>query len=277
MTQMNAPIFILSEFRSGSTLVRYVLDSHPSVCCPAELRLAALCQRALQVGNLLRGVESSGADTHINAECLGWVRRIIDDAMAAYCERKAKTRWCDKSPANIDLSYVLNTVFPDAQYLCLYRHGLDQAYSTLAMDGPSRFDWRPARYGGHLVAAALDRWCSQAEKLLAFEHSNSNCLRVLYETFVEHPEDELLRITTFLGLPHVPGLSVSAFERPHDPGPADSKISTSTAVDSGRIGKGRALDMRGVPLGLQQRFNRLLRVLGYEEAPASTTQHLSVM
>src|SRR5438067_867005 len=41
---VGAPIFILSNPRSGSTLLRFLLDAHPSICCPGELRLGAICE-----------------------------------------------------------------------------------------------------------------------------------------------------------------------------------------------------------------------------------------
>ena len=40
--ELQAPIFILAHARTGSTMLRYVLDSHPDVCCPAEIETAKL-------------------------------------------------------------------------------------------------------------------------------------------------------------------------------------------------------------------------------------------
>jgi protein-tyrosine sulfotransferase len=74
------PIFILSDFRSGSTLLRYVVDAHPRLCCPAELRLAYLCQRALQVASLL----TTGDDVESlrgGSDAIDCVRRIVEELM----------------------------------------------------------------------------------------------------------------------------------------------------------------------------------------------------
>ena len=37
-------VFILCTPRSGSSLLRYILDTHPAICCPGELSLGQLCK-----------------------------------------------------------------------------------------------------------------------------------------------------------------------------------------------------------------------------------------
>ncbi|MFN2568680.1 MAG: sulfotransferase [Candidatus Dormibacteria bacterium] len=44
-----APIFVVCCSRSGSTLLRYILDTHPLVACPPELHVAQLCRRLLRL------------------------------------------------------------------------------------------------------------------------------------------------------------------------------------------------------------------------------------
>ena len=39
MIEGSRPIFVLCYARSGSTLMRYVLDTHPQIVCPPELHL----------------------------------------------------------------------------------------------------------------------------------------------------------------------------------------------------------------------------------------------
>lgn len=39
MAVSNAPIFVLCYARSGSTLLRYILDTHPEIVAPPELHL----------------------------------------------------------------------------------------------------------------------------------------------------------------------------------------------------------------------------------------------
>ena len=37
------PVFVLCAARSGSTLLRFVLDAHPDLACPPETNVPALC------------------------------------------------------------------------------------------------------------------------------------------------------------------------------------------------------------------------------------------
>src|ERR1700722_838384 len=39
----DAPAFILTTSRSGSTLLRFIIDSHPDFVCPPETNLAGAC------------------------------------------------------------------------------------------------------------------------------------------------------------------------------------------------------------------------------------------
>ena len=262
MAALDGPVFLLSDFRSGSTLLRYALDTHPDLCCPAELGIAQFCQEVFRVVELT--TEQDGETEDRYARRGAQVRHIIDLLMNDYCKRKGKRRWCEKSPSNTNFLRVLDFVFPDASYICLFRHGLDQVYSFLELDDENRLEGYLWRYGGNLVAAGIDRWCTQAEKLMAFEHLRQDrCARVHYERFVASPETELARLMAFLGLPVVENLSGRSFEIRHDRGPADAKIRSSTAVDPGRVGKGQYLDVTSLPLALKDRFEGILASLGY--------------
>lgn len=257
------PLFILSDFRTGSTMLRYALDAHPEICCPAELGIGPYCQALFRIAELTRQSELSRGET-LRAR-LTMVRTIVDDVMSAYCARKGKRLWCEKSPENTGCLNVLGAVFPDAQYIVLYRHGLDQSRSFLAMDQiETRLQPFLTWQKGDIVAAAVERWCSQVEKLLAFEHLHHlSAHRIYYERFVDSPEEELTSVMSFLGVERIAGLSAVAFTAPHDHGPEDAKARCSTRIDSGRKGKGRELASKTIPVDLEVRFAGLLRTLGY--------------
>lgn len=40
----HTPVFILSCERSGSTMLRYIVDTHSKVACPSHLYLGSLCE-----------------------------------------------------------------------------------------------------------------------------------------------------------------------------------------------------------------------------------------
>lgn len=270
---MSQPIFILSHFRSGSTLLRWLLDAHHAVCCPAELRLGAVCQQVLKTVDLTSAVDDDVPAVRQELR-LRATRRVVDALMDAYCAREGKDRWCDKSPGNIAALPVLASVFPDGQFLCLYRNALDQAHSAIATDGSRYIEPMLAKYHGNVMAAALDSWCGVVERLLGFEHSYpARAYRVRYEDVVREPEQQLLHISEFLNIAYVPNLSTTAFERRHSRGPADPKIRGANTVEAGRGGKGRDLDLSALPQHLAQRTSSLLQALGYrDEAVAMSSR-----
>lgn len=269
---MGAPIFIISNFRSGSTLLRYMLDTHPDVCCPGEMRLGHLCQRLFNsVEPVSGGAAMDDEDAVDYAEPVGVVRRLVDEIMASYCLRKGKVRWCEKSPANVEMLNVLSTVFADAHFICLHRHAVDQSCSTLDVEGTAHLQSYLTRQSGNAAAAALDRWCDVSERLLALEHAHHRkALRVRYEDLVSDPEGEVERMTKFLGLRAVPNLSVEAFKVKHDRGARDPKIARTGRVHRDRVGAAGGIELEALPVELRSRVSALLRVLDYESSPGST-------
>ena len=49
------PVFVLCCGRSGSTLLRFLLDAHPDLACPPETNVATLCAHLASVWSLLAG------------------------------------------------------------------------------------------------------------------------------------------------------------------------------------------------------------------------------
>lgn len=261
---MNGPIFILSDFRAGSTMLRFILDAHPDICCPAELGLAQVCQSVFRVAELTTDDRSRDADELFEMR-VGIVRKVVDDLMCGYCARRSKARWCEKSPSNTSHLGLLRAVFPDAYFVCLYRQALDQIYSFLELDEiEKRLQVYWLRHHGNLLAAAADRWCTQTESLLAFEGQGGvKVRRVYYERVVAATEEELASLLSFLEAPWVPDLSVAAFQTDHERGPADKKVERTVAVDSKRTGKGCRLDLTTIPNEIWHRVLSIQGRLGY--------------
>jgi len=260
---MNEPIFILSDARTGSTLLRVLLDTHPAICSPGELSLGLLCE------HLYHGIDSTLGQAALEQSleartelCLAETRRIIDGILQTYCALKGKPRWCEKTPRNIRSVAKLRAVFPDGKYICLYRHCLDVVRSSIEY-----FD----KHGDHAVSEFIEQWCDRADDLLQFEQAAAGTSqRVRYEDLVADPAGVLQRILAFLGEEWQPDLLERAFVSPHDSGLGDPKIAGTSTVRSDRIGAGRRLDLSIVPPELLDRMRRTLELLGYDEQPEVT-------
>jgi hypothetical protein len=194
------------------------------------------------------------------------VRGILEPLLDDYCRKKGKRRWCEKTPMNLEYVGCLAAVFPEAQYICLYRHGLDTIYSmNEAYQGQNPWISRYlAKHNGNTIAASIEMWCHDAERLLAFELTfPENTYRVSYEQLVMNPEQQLQTMFRFLNVEPSPGITTRAFETAHDDGPGDYKIPTAFGIQTESIGKGLDVDLTGTPEVLRNRMLRLLDALGY--------------
>jgi protein-tyrosine sulfotransferase len=243
-----APIFVLSHARTGSTLIRYLLDSHAEVCCPPELALGRLCSDlrytlALTMGtseeNFGESQDPSGVRLHAA------VRSHVDRIMADYCAVRQKSRWCDKSTNNVEHLEALSEVFPDGQYVCLHRNALDVVHSLLELfrfGFAGRYAQMVARSPENVIDAMIDTWTEATRAILDFEAAHpTHCVRVRYEDFVATPQPVAERMFSFLGLSGGSQALETMFAANHQPGPGDFKIQFTRQIEQSRVGRGRGL------------------------------------
>lgn len=81
------PIFIVRTGRSGSTLLRYILDTHESIDAPQELHLGPLAKELASVLSLLMdsvGEETQDTDHQVMSE----VRSILDSMLRSKLKKR---------------------------------------------------------------------------------------------------------------------------------------------------------------------------------------------
>lgn len=110
-----SPVFLLSSIRSGSTLLRLVLDSHPQICAPHEMHLRHV-KVNLSNPNAAIGMKECGLSAR-DLENLLW-----DRVLHLSLVRSGKSIVVDKTPHNVRDWQRLLTYWPEARYLFLYRH-----------------------------------------------------------------------------------------------------------------------------------------------------------
>ncbi len=275
--------FVLSLPRTGSTLLRLLLDSHPQVYCPDELNLGRLVHAlsSTQEG-LTEPPNPSGpamADIDPASPAAVATRQIVGDMLAAAAATRGKTLWCDKSPSNLEHVPVIERIFPEARYLVLHRHALDFAMSCLrfstygffltVVDDYVRKDHR------NFLRALLQAWNDKTAELLEFERRHAGrCLRLRYEDLVAEPAAILERVCDFLGVERVPDLAKRVFSSPHQQRAyhGDPKAYYSSGIADSSVGSGAELNLsalRLVPAEQIERMNALLTALAYPAAEIS--------
>jgi protein-tyrosine sulfotransferase len=262
------PAFIMSCERSGSTVLRYIIDTHPDIISPGELHLGQLCH------DLTRAVARTAGEacTSVDAEAkqamtVAQVRGIVAGLMDAYTATKHKRLWCEKTTLNLDYIDQLIRVFPDARYICLYRHAMDVVHSCLEA---GHFGFLPEHVAyvhqnpRNLISAMVQRWVDKTRELLAFERQHAaQCFRITYESFILDPAGALEPLFRFLGVAWDAQLLEAVFAVHHDQGDGDSKVRFATQLYNTSIGKGSSLSRDNIPARLLTDMNTLLEELGY--------------
>jgi protein-tyrosine sulfotransferase len=262
------PLLILSCYRSGSTLLRYVLDTHPEIYCPPEVSLGQLAEA---LGHFHAGFAGrrfdAGKAGEQNQEEIARIRGYLSQVMSEALERRGKSWLCEKSPSNVLFLPLLDTLFPGSRFLCLHRHALDVVSSTIKMHaGIPELAPYVYRANGDLVTAFLTYWSEWTETLLQFERAHPGaCWRLRYEDLVSEPRQQVGGLFSFLGLDWQPELLEAVFDRPHDAGREDPYIRFSSTIHTGSVGAGRGLSLAHVQPELRRRVGSLLRELGYPE------------
>lgn len=209
----SAPIFIIGVPRSGTTLLRTMLDSHPNIASGPETPW--LCaHQPRSVGAL---VEYLCTDKHgfihsyggSRADVITAARAFTDSLLSAYARRRGKRRWAEKTPENLLHLPFLTELFPDARFIHLTRDPLDVALSTSVV--------APHRKG---ISESLERSIKLApglqvensvftatlrhghwERKIAAGLAGLPVLKISYEELVRSPEAVMRRLLDFVGEP----------------------------------------------------------------------------
>ncbi len=262
------PIFVLSCERSGSTLLRFIIDTHPQICSPAHLHLGQLCRSLYtsifySLGQTMEVTDEATRKRLVAAE----TRRIVDELMGRYARAKGKQRWCEKTTDNLQYLKLLHDVFPDARYVCLYRNCMDVVHSSIEC---SRFGFLPElapyvqKRPDNTVAAMVESWVEKTATLLEFELTHSSqCFRIKYETLVAEPSQTLAPMFASFGLDWDETLLNAVFSTQHDEGSGDRKILFTKRVNTDSIGRGSTISRSIIPADLLEKMNHLLAQLEY--------------
>ncbi len=267
------PVFVLCMGRSGTTLLRFLLDAHPELACPPETSMPALCGQLSVVWSLIEGAplsdERDAAPPRVPDAAVAGIRRMLDEMTGSYLERRGKRVFCDKSLGSARFADLLTQIYPGAKFLCVYRHPMDVIAS-----GIDACPWGLNGYGfdpyiggspGNAVLALARYWLDNATLIHEVEKAQpERCHRVRYEDLVEDPEEVMREVYEFIGVQPAPGVAKACFSDDRERfGPGDHKIWATSQVSGDSVGRGESVPAGLIAPPVTTAINELAADLGY--------------
>lgn len=183
---MGPPVFVVGCPRSGTTLVRRMLNAHPNLSVgPETLFLSVLQNIEKQRWHQLSqfGITQAQWQSHIR-ELFSWVH-------SQRAEREGKARWVDKTPGYAVILDYVDQLYPDCQVIHLLRDPHDVVDSWRRRVGPVKAREAVKAWPQHVRAAHVFR----------DKHSPERFTEIRYEDLVASPKDVMSDLIAWLGEP----------------------------------------------------------------------------
>lgn len=235
-----SPIFVVGPSRSGTTLVRRILNGHSAVSIAPEThyfddlrprlgeRAVTPLQRAdqeiveryfLALGDKAYGQEGDPSRSTIGVADLREEARSLggtaDAYFAAFCRlrmrRLGRSRWGEKTPRHVFRIDEMHAVWPEAQVVCVVRdpRAVVASYRDWKRGKePSRSADRArvTRSYNVVLNSLLVKGAIAAEERALRDHGQEYVRLVRYEDVVGEPEAAARALAQWLGLEYEPGM-----------------------------------------------------------------------
>lgn len=265
-------IVVLGPPRSGTTLLRRILDAHSAIACPPETYVLSGAARflheeqfaqGLRIG-VTHGLAFAGFD---EADVLTRLRSMAFSFLDDYRARQGKARWAHKTAFDaFHVPAIRRVCDGHVRYVTVQRHGLDVACSLADLVD---------RTGGYVDE--LHRYLQrEPEPLVAFAQAWADCSgsiagvsalegshHIRYEDLVADPVAVSRRLFEALEEDADDSAVARALSTTGTVGFGDWKTYARSAVDASSVDRWRALP-RAVVARLADVCNPMLERLGYD-------------
>ena len=196
------------EGRSGTTLMRVILDTHPNIACGTESKIF-IDDITIEAYNKLLELYAK----HIKnfspkndpEEALSFAfQQMMNAFFTRFAQSKHKKRWAEKTPYNIkNIDFLLNIFDKNIKFIHMIRDGRDVFCSM-----------RDTLWGFKDVSVAAKHWKNIID--IGREHrGHKYYIEVKYENLIANPEIELKKVFSFLHEPYRKSL-FNFYEKEHD-------------------------------------------------------------
>lgn len=205
------PIFIVGSPRSGTTLLRFILSSHPGIYIPEEtgfipflLRNQDLTKELSEdaIARILRKIAAlnylwEDAPRYLNELVTSHGQVYLADILDFLFTQKIKPhnaeRWGDKTPLYVRYIPKIHKIFPKAQFIHMIRDGRDATLSAQKKWGIDKYFYMDNNY-------LLKNWVVNVRAgMNAAELLGTNqYFEVRYEDLVATPESTIKSLCDYL-------------------------------------------------------------------------------
>ncbi|MEW6323750.1 MAG: sulfotransferase [Nitrospirota bacterium] len=201
--------FIVGNGRSGTTLLRLMLDSHPDLAIPPETHFVPSMIKEFQGKWILWQPEAwffktltghrRWADFCLDPGALrSSIRSIKRFDLAEgfrafyrlYAEQQGKSRWGDKTPTYVASMEAIQDYLPEVRFIHLIRDGRDVALSFQGL-------W----FGPKSIEQAASQWVTTIREARRQAQHLQHYVEIKYEDLIARTPDTLRRICEFIELP----------------------------------------------------------------------------
>lgn len=189
------PIIIGGFYRSGTSLLRRIIDSHSRIHCPPEIKFfkdfyGDYLDDHLHHVRFFSTVRSLGLSDSELLKIYGKAFITSHEIAAKKCNKK---RWADKNPENLlNLDEWYELLDGKMFFIFMFRNPMDTIASLLEIGFPKTVP--PS------LQKKVDLFCTHMYKGIVFIEKHPDitfCLK--YEDLVEQPRDELIKLFNFIG------------------------------------------------------------------------------
>lgn len=209
--------FIVGVGRSGTTLVRAILDTHPDIAIPGEsLFIPVMVKKrttyevasGFRVDRFLEylarhprvrrwGLPQDRVGRSLRLDPPMTLAEAIRRVCALFAEARGKARYGDKTPAYVHHISSLARLFPEATFVHLVRDGRDVALSRLD---------HPTMSASLSDLAVLWKRGVEKGRRAGRRLGPERYLEMRYEDLVKDPEKTARSLCDFIGLPFAPAM-----------------------------------------------------------------------
>lgn len=200
---MSNLLFIISQPRSGSTLLQAILSNNKKVNTASEpwilLPFISFENPDIQRGIYNSSLATSGIQDYIKN--VGGNHDLVKKSLQTFfknvyspLDSKDIEYILDKTPRYYEILPLIIEYFPEAKIIVLKRNPLDVIQSIIATWDVKNY-YHLSNYSRDILNGPF-----LIQKFLDENHSNPNIIEVFYEKLTKEPEKEIKRVYAWLGL-----------------------------------------------------------------------------